>query len=65
MDYICEACREHFDKTRQYLASMGISYHIDPTIVRGLDYYTRTVFEFVSNEIGRRERCAAVAAMTV
>jgi histidyl-tRNA synthetase len=52
LEYICDPCREHFAKTRDYLTSMGIAYQIDPTIVRGLDYYTRTVFEFVSGEIG-------------
>lgn len=52
LDYLCEGCRGHFAKTREYLSAMGIAYEIDPTIVRGLDYYTKTVFEFVSNEIG-------------
>lgn len=52
LDFICGSCREHFEKTKEYLGAMGIDYQIDPTIVRGLDYYTKTVFEFVSNEIG-------------
>jgi histidyl-tRNA synthetase len=52
LDFICNPCRGHFERTTTYLTSMGIEYQIDPTIVRGLDYYTRTVFEFVSNEIG-------------
>lgn len=52
LDYICDECREHFTKVQQYLTAMGIPYQIDPNIVRGLDYYTKTVFEFVSNDIG-------------
>lgn len=52
IDYICDDCREHFNKTKIYLDKMGIAYEIDPTIVRGLDYYTKTVFEFVSTDIG-------------
>ena len=52
LDYICEDCSTHFTKMREYLAAMQIDFVIDPTIVRGLDYYTRTVFEFVSDQIG-------------
>lgn len=52
IDYICDDCRSHFDKTKTHLDKMGIAYEIDPTIVRGLDYYTKTVFEFVSADIG-------------
>ena len=52
LDYLCDDCKEHFEKVKRYLDTMGIEYKINPTIVRGLDYYTRTVFEFVSNEIG-------------
>lgn len=52
LDYICDDCREHFDGVKACLDAMGIEYCVDPTIVRGLDYYTRTVFEFVSAEIG-------------
>ncbi len=52
LEYICEDCTEHFKAVRQYLDVMQISYAINPRIVRGLDYYTRTVFEFVSDEIG-------------
>ncbi|MBO5461863.1 MAG: histidine--tRNA ligase [Clostridia bacterium] len=48
LDYICDDCREHFEKLKQYLEVLGISYTVNPQIVRGLDYYTRTVFEFVS-----------------
>ncbi len=51
-DYLCDDCREHFTSVQSYLTAMGIDYVVNPSIVRGLDYYTRTVFEFVSNEIG-------------
>lgn len=51
-DYLCDDCREHFDSVKKYLDAMNIAYTVNPRIVRGLDYYTRTVFEFVSNEIG-------------
>lgn len=52
LDYLCEDCRAHFDAVQQYLNAMQIDFTVNPEIVRGLDYYTRTVFEFVSNEIG-------------
>ncbi len=52
IDHLCEDCQAHLDKTTKYLDAMGISYLIDPTIVRGLDYYTRTVFEITSDALG-------------
>lgn len=52
LDYLCDDCRAHFDAVQQYLNAMKIDFTVNPEIVRGLDYYTRTVFEFVSNEIG-------------
>lgn len=52
IDYICDDCREHFEGVKKYLDAMNIEYTINPHIVRGLDYYTRTVFEFVSTSIG-------------
>ncbi len=52
IDYLCADCAEHFQSVKNYLEEMGIAYVINPRIVRGLDYYTRTVFEFVSCEIG-------------
>ena len=51
-DFLCDDCRVHFERVKSLLSSMGIEFSVNPTIVRGLDYYTRTVFEFVSNEIG-------------
>ncbi len=52
IDHLCEDCQGHLDKTVKYLDAMGIEYMIDPTIVRGLDYYTRTVFEITSDALG-------------
>ena len=52
LNYLCSDCRQHFDKLKQYLTGMDIPYKVNPYIVRGLDYYTKTVFEFVSDEIG-------------
>lgn len=52
IENLCEECEEHFEKLQEYLKIMDIEYQIDPYIVRGLDYYTKTVFEFVSNQIG-------------
>ena len=51
-DFLCDDCRAHFDKLRAYLDETGISYTLDPMLVRGLDYYTNTVFEFVSGKLG-------------
>ena len=52
LDYLCDDCREHFEAVKSYLTAMGIAFKVNPHIVRGLDYYTRTVFEFVSGDIG-------------
>lgn len=52
LDYLCDECREHFEKTKSYLDASNIKYIVNPQIVRGLDYYTKTVFEFVSDSIG-------------
>ncbi len=52
LDYLCDECKEHFDAVKKYLEAENIEYKINPKIVRGLDYYTKTVFEFVSNSIG-------------
>ncbi len=52
IDYLCDECKEHFETLKGYLEEMGISYKIDPKIVRGLDYYTKTVFEFITTSIG-------------
>ena len=52
LSYLCEDCREHFDGVKQTLDMMEIPYTVNPTIVRGLDYYTRTVFEFITTSLG-------------
>lgn len=52
IDYLCDECCEHFDRVKKYLEAMNIKYTVNPSIVRGLDYYTRTVFEFVSSDLG-------------
>ena len=51
-DYLCEDCKAHFEGVKKNLDARGIEYEVNPQIVRGLDYYTRTVFEFVSTDIG-------------
>ncbi|NBJ89894.1 histidine--tRNA ligase [Acutalibacter sp. 1XD8-36] len=51
-DYLCGDCREHFNKVQEYLTALGIGFELDPGLVRGLDYYTRTVFEFPSRSLG-------------
>jgi histidyl-tRNA synthetase len=52
LDYLCGDCKEHFETLQSYLSASGIEFTVNPRIVRGLDYYTRTVFEFVSDAIG-------------
>ena len=54
LDYLCEDCVTHFEGVKHNLDLMGIAYTVNPTVVRGLDYYTRTVFEFVSTDIGAK-----------
>ena len=48
LDNLCPDCAEHFEKLKKYLEALGIAYEIDPRIVRGLDYYTKTVFEIIT-----------------
>lgn len=64
-DSLCDECREHYAKVKQYLDAAGIAYVEDPTLVRGLDYYTRTVFEVEAPGRGRWLHRAAVAVTTV
>ncbi len=52
LDYLCDECKAHFEKVKAYLNALNIEFTVNPRIVRGLDYYTKTVFEFVSNSIG-------------
>lgn len=52
LDFLCDECKSHFEGLKAGLDAVGIEYSVNPQIVRGLDYYTKTVFEFVSNAIG-------------
>ena len=52
LDYLCDDCRKDFEDLKKHLDAMGIKYVVDPTIVRGLDYYTKTAFEFITTKIG-------------
>lgn len=52
LDFLCEECEEHFEGVKAHLDAAGLKYTVNPQIVRGLDYYTKTVFEFVSGDIG-------------
>jgi histidyl-tRNA synthetase len=52
LDFIDRECRNHFDKVKEYLEAAGLTYILNPRMVRGLDYYTRTAFEVVSYHLG-------------
>jgi histidyl-tRNA synthetase len=52
LDHLCEECAAHFEGLKKRLDALQIDYTVNPRIVRGLDYYTRTVFEFISGDIG-------------
>lgn len=52
LDYLCGDCKTHFEKVKRLLTAQGVKYVVNPRIVRGLDYYTKTVFEFISTDIG-------------
>ena len=52
LDYLCPDCAAHFEKVTRYLTALDVDFTVNPDIVRGLDYYSRTVFEFVSTSIG-------------
>ena len=54
-DSLCDACREHFEQVRGFLDTLGVHYQLRPTLVRGLDYYTRTTFEFKDEAIGAQD----------
>ena len=51
-DFLCDECREHFEQLKSILDACGVRYTLNPKLVRGLDYYSKTVFEFVSTSIG-------------
>jgi histidyl-tRNA synthetase len=54
-DALCDECREHFARVRSFLDAYGVAYELAPTLVRGLDYYTRTTFEFKSEDLGAKD----------
>ncbi len=59
IDHLCDACRDHFDAVRALLDAQGVRYEIDHRLVRGLDYYTRTTFEyFVAGRRGQQQALA-------
>lgn len=51
-DLLCDECRDHFNKVQEYLKALGIPFHLNPRLVRGLDYYVQTAFEIVAQGIG-------------
>jgi len=58
LDHLDEDCRQHFSEVKSYLDNIGIAYTIDPRIVRGLDYYTHTAFEFIYPALGAQNTIA-------
>ncbi|MGH7838193.1 MAG: histidine--tRNA ligase, partial [Candidatus Binataceae bacterium] len=59
LDYLCEACRAHFGLVERLLTAAGITYVVNPRLVRGLDYYMRTTFEIVSKAVGSQSAVVA------
>jgi len=58
-EHLCEACQTHFGEVQRFLTSLGIPFALDPYLVRGLDYYNRTVFEFKSASLGAQSTFSA------
>jgi histidyl-tRNA synthetase len=58
-DFLCNPCRTHFDSVLKLLTDAGVSYQLNPRLVRGLDYYSRTTFEVISTKIGAQSAVAA------
>lgn len=58
LERLCEGCRAHFDQVRSALDALGVAYTVDPRLVRGLDYYVRTAFEFTSDALGSQSAVA-------
>lgn len=59
LDYLDEECSSHFEKVKQYLQQFGIPFSVNPKIVRGLDYYTHTAFEFLNHKLGAQNAIGA------
>ncbi|NPA39322.1 MAG: histidine--tRNA ligase [Thermodesulfobacteria bacterium] len=58
-DFFCEECKEHFEKLKEILKALGINFEVNPRLVRGLDYYTRTIFEIKGKGLGAQDTVAA------
>ena len=58
LDFLCDECKAHFEELREYLDLLSIPYHIDATLVRGLDYYIRTAFEIQTDQLGAQNAVA-------
>jgi histidyl-tRNA synthetase len=58
LDFICDACRNHFENTKRYLTMFDISFSVNPMMVRGLDYYTQTAFEVITESLGAQNAVA-------
>ena len=58
-DYLCRECREHYEKLKEYLKLLKVEFKENPLLVRGLDYYTKTVFEFKSDKLGAQSTVLA------
>lgn len=58
-DFLCEGCRAHFEEVRGYLEVLGVPYTVNPRLVRGLDYYSRTAFEVLVEDLGAQKAVAA------
>ena len=59
LDYLCDGCKKHFDKVKETLNTLKVTYSMNPRLVRGLDYYTKTTFELVSTNLGAQNAVAA------
>ena len=59
LDYLCDECRAHFDTVKELLAAAGVAYVVNPRMVRGLDYYTRTAFEVMAGGLGAQSTVVA------
>jgi histidyl-tRNA synthetase len=58
LERLCDGCRDHFDSVRQGLDDLGVAYQVNPRLVRGLDYYVRTAYEFTSDALGSQSAVA-------
>jgi histidyl-tRNA synthetase len=58
LDRLCDGCRAHFDAVKEGLDALGVAYRVDPRLVRGLDYYVRTAYEFSSDALGAQSAVA-------